>query len=85
VQGVRITALVTSGITAYELLQPVLPRGVLDWKDVASTPVAGLISLVLLLLICRVVPDPLSADREDATIRQEREADYDGHPTPGAE
>jgi hypothetical protein len=64
VQGLRIVALVTTGITVYELLQPVLPRGVLDWKDVISTPIAGAISLTMLLVISKVVPDTLSAEEE---------------------
>jgi hypothetical protein len=41
-------------------LQPVLPRGVLDWKDVISTFAAGLLSLTMVLAIWRVIPDPLS-------------------------
>jgi len=55
VQSIRVTAFVTVGIAIYELLQPVLPRGVLDWKDVISTPIAGLFSLMLVLVIWRVV------------------------------
>jgi hypothetical protein len=66
VQSIRITAFVTVGITIYELLQPVLPRGVLDWKDVVSTPTAGLFSLMLVLVIGRVVRDPLSPSEEKA-------------------
>ena len=57
-QGVRIIAFTTLGITIYELLQPILPKGVLDWKDVISTPIAGLGSLILLWVIWRVVRDP---------------------------
>jgi hypothetical protein len=52
------------GITIYELLQAVLPRGVLDWKDVGSTPIAGLFSLILVLVIWRVVRDPLSPNEK---------------------
>ena len=59
-QGIRLVAFVTLGVAVYELLQPVLPRGVLDWKDVVSTFVAGLFSLVMLLAVWRVVKDPLS-------------------------
>jgi hypothetical protein len=59
-QGLRIVVLVTGGVMVYELLQALLPRGVLDWKDVISTPIAGLMSLCILLLIWRQVPDPLS-------------------------
>ena len=62
IQSIRITAFVTIGITIYELLQPVLPRGVLDWKDVVSTSIAGLFSLALVLAIWRVVEDPLSEE-----------------------
>jgi hypothetical protein len=61
-QSIRIVAFVTTGIVIYELLQTVLPKGVLDWKDVISTPVAGLFSLVMVLAIWRVVPDPLSEE-----------------------
>jgi hypothetical protein len=64
VQSIRGTIFVTAGITVYELLQSVLPRGVLDWKDVISTPIAGLFSLMLVLAIWRVVQDPLPPDRE---------------------
>ena len=60
IQSIRIVAFVTTGIVIYELLQPVLPRGVLDWKDVVSTFVAGLLSLTMVLAIWRVIPAPLS-------------------------
>jgi hypothetical protein len=56
-QGLRIIALVTGGVVVYELLQPILPRGVLDWKDVVSTVVAGGFALGLLLLVTHLIPD----------------------------
>ena len=59
VQSIRIIVFITVGITIYELLQPVLPRGVLDWKDVISTPIAGLFSLMLVLVMWRVFKNPL--------------------------
>lgn len=58
-QGYRIIGLVTVGVAIYEVLQAILPKGVLDIKDVVSTFVAGLISVVLLALIWRFVSDPL--------------------------
>ena len=61
IQSIRIIAFVTIGIAIYELLQPVLPRGVY-WKDVVSTSIAGLFSLAMVLAIWRVVEDPLSED-----------------------
>jgi len=54
VQSIRATAFITVGITIYELLQAVLPKGILDWKDVISTPIAGLFSLMLVLVICEL-------------------------------
>ena len=65
-QAFRIIAFVTTGVTIYELLQPILPRGVMDWKDVVATPVAGLIALLLLFLLYRFIPDmdPLSVQSE---------------------
>jgi len=64
VQSIRVIVFVTVGVTIYELLQAVLPKGILDWKDVISTPVAGLFSLMLVLVIWRVVQDPLPPDGE---------------------
>ena len=60
-QGIRLVAFITLGVAIYALLQPVLPRGVLDWKDVVST-FAGLFSLAMLLAVWRVVEDPLSEE-----------------------
>lgn len=56
-QSVRIVIFVTAGVMIYELLQPVLPRGVLDWKDVWSTPIAGIFALLLVSLVWRRIPD----------------------------
>jgi hypothetical protein len=61
-QSVRIIAFVTTGVMIYELLQAVLPKGVLDWKDVWSTPIAGLFSLLVVFLVWRRIPDSLAAN-----------------------
>ena len=68
VQSIRIIAFVTVGITIYELLQAVLPKGVLDWKDVISTPIAGLFSLLLVLVIWRFIRDPLSPNEGQVEV-----------------
>jgi hypothetical protein len=65
-QSIRITVFVTVGVTIYELLQPILPKGTLDWKDVVSTPIAGIFSLVLVLIIWRFIRDPLPPSEGDA-------------------
>ena len=64
IQSMRVIAFITIGVVIYELFQPVLPRGVLDWKDVVCTFAAGFFSLVIILIILRVVNDPFSADKE---------------------
>ncbi len=33
------------GYILYEILQPYLPRGVFDWKDIYGTLIGGVISL----------------------------------------
>jgi hypothetical protein len=66
-QAVRIIIFVTAGVMIYELLQPILPRGVLDWKDVWSTPIAGLFSLFVVSLIWRRIPDSLTATEVGAS------------------
>ena len=50
-QSIRVISFVTVGIMAYELVQPTLPKGVFDWKDVVSTPIAGLISLMMVMIL----------------------------------
>ena len=43
------------GYIAYEFLQPHLPRGVFDWKDVYGTIIGAAVSIVVLLLIRSLV------------------------------
>jgi hypothetical protein len=46
-KGPRIIGFMVIGYILYEVLQPVLPRGVFDWKDVSGTLVGGLIAFIL--------------------------------------
>lgn len=39
------------GYIIYEILQPYLPKGVFDWKDIYGTVLGGIISTVILLSI----------------------------------
>jgi hypothetical protein len=64
-QSVRIIVFVTAGVMIYELLQAVLPRGVLDWKDVWSTPIAGIFSLLMVFLVWRRIPDSLAVSEAE--------------------
>lgn len=50
-QSFRIATLLASGYIAYEFLQPVLPKGVFDSKDVYGTLIGLCLAFVLLLII----------------------------------
>ena len=56
-QGMRIIAFVTAGVTLYELAQSILPKGVMDWKDVIATLIAGIAAMGIFLLIWRKHPE----------------------------
>ena len=47
----NVVGFLAGGYIAYEILQPYLPRGVFDWKDIYGTIIGGLVALVLLLLM----------------------------------
>jgi len=52
-QSFRLAAFLAAGYIAYEFVQPYLPRGVFDWKDVAATLLGYLFSCVLLWIMWR--------------------------------
>lgn len=62
-QTYRLAFFFAAGYIAYEFLQPVLPRGVFDWKDIGGT-VAGLcFSLGFLWVLWRwVLPEDEDTD-----------------------
>lgn len=39
------------GYILYEIVQPYLPRGVFDWKDIYGTLIGGFVSVVLVVLL----------------------------------
>ena len=47
-QSFRLAAFYSLGFVLYEFLQPILPKGVFDWKDVYGTAVGFLIAIVIL-------------------------------------
>ncbi len=57
IQSFRIIVGITVGYTVYEFLQPILPRGTFDWLDVWGTIVAGMASVVLLVILHRILPE----------------------------
>jgi hypothetical protein len=52
-QSFRIAPLLAAGYVAYEFLQPVLPKGVFDWKDVYGTLLGLCFALGVLWVIWR--------------------------------
>lgn len=56
-ESYRIIAFVTVGYIVYEVVQPILPRGTFDMKDVIATVVAGLLAAVLVTIIHRFFPE----------------------------
>jgi hypothetical protein len=60
-QGMRMIGLVTVGLMAYEVVQGVLPRSVFDWKDLAVTPLAGLIAVGMVVIMHRLLPERAGA------------------------
>jgi hypothetical protein len=57
IESYRIIGFVTLGYIAYEVLQPILPRGTFDLKDVYATLCAGVLSVILVTLIHYFNPD----------------------------
>jgi len=46
-----LIAFFTVGYIVYEILQPYLPKGTFDWKDIYGTLIGAVFSLLLFLLI----------------------------------
>lgn len=51
----RVIGFIVIGYILYEILQPYLPRGVFDWKDIYGTLIGGIISLFILFFIKKFV------------------------------
>ena len=50
-KALRVIGFLVIGYILYEILQPYLPRGVFDWKDIYGTLLGGAISLGILWVI----------------------------------
>ena len=51
----NLIAFFVGGYILYEILQPVLPRGVFDWNDVYGTFAGGIISLFIYFLLKKLI------------------------------
>ena len=51
----HVIGFIVIGYILYEILQPYLPRGVFDWKDIYGTLIGGVISLFILIFIKMII------------------------------
>jgi hypothetical protein len=54
-KGIRIIVFFMAGYILYEAIQPLLPKGVFDWKDVYGTLIGGVIGLLMFLLLQKLI------------------------------
>ena len=51
----NLIGFIVIGYIIYEILQPYLPRGVFDWKDVYGTLIGGVISILVFFVAKKVI------------------------------
>ena len=54
-KATNIFILLVGGYILYEIVQPYLPRGVFDWKDIYGTLIGGLIAFIIFLILHKVI------------------------------
>ncbi len=55
IKSTRLILFFILGYILYEIVQPILPRGVFDWKDIYGTLIGGTIAILLLFLLHKVI------------------------------
>lgn len=55
IKSIRLIIFFILGYILYELIQPILPRGVFDWQDIIGTLIGGIIAVLMLFLLQRVI------------------------------
>ena len=51
----NVIGFLVAGFILYEIIQPYLPKGVFDWKDIYGTIIGGIISAFLVVLLRFVI------------------------------
>jgi len=51
----NVIGFLVAGYILYEIVQPYLPRGVFDWKDIYGTIIGGVVSALLVIVLKLVV------------------------------
>jgi len=50
-KGFRVIAFFVVGYIMYEIVQPILPKGVFDWLDIYGTVLGGILGLLFFMII----------------------------------
>ena len=51
----NVIGFLVAGYILYEIVQPYLPKGVFDWKDIIGTIIGGFVSVLVLVLLRLIV------------------------------
>lgn len=70
-QSYRLATFFALGYVLYEFVQPVLPRGMFDWKDVYGTAIGWAFSLIVLAGLWRMIPGADGDPEDPAGARKE--------------
>jgi glycopeptide antibiotics resistance protein len=55
IKSIRLITFFILGYVLYEIIQPILPRGVFDWRDIYGTLIGGIIAVLLVILLHKVI------------------------------
>lgn len=54
-KGYLVIGLIVIGYILYEIIQPYLPRGVFDWKDIYGSIIGGAISVIIWFTFHKII------------------------------
>lgn len=64
-QSYRLAVFYSLGFVIYEFMQPYLPKGVFDWRDIYGTAVGFALSLLMLTAVWKIVGPSCENQRHD--------------------
>ncbi|MCA6079114.1 hypothetical protein [Fulvivirga sedimenti] len=54
-KSIRVVLFLVLGYILYEIVQPYLPRGVFDWKDIYGSVIGGILAVIILLIVKKTI------------------------------